>query len=584
MSIRSVLAPSSTEGALSSAPAWARTAARWMQPAAIALLVAGVLCWALGAGLVAMWLFTFSAVAWSLALPFPYALVSPLFMGLAGWLVDMLPFVVLAGWAGAMGRWGWSLLRERRLPRGGRWIWLPIGLLAWTLVGLTALDLSEIKHFTLLVTIQVLISATVLAVVDQLRDVEDRTRLVAGLMTFVVVLAAGVFLQWIGVPIQPLQDETVGVRAEAAYGVDAFPNDTGMIKYARAQNGGAYDLAKKLEGLAKDGTKLPPHDVILAPSTAFDGGQLMVVFDGSARHAEDELARANVELEYDNVGLAPANTVPRLRSFPRNALTFAGVAAALFPLGFFLAWSDDRRRRILGRLAIVACLFGAAFSIARGAWVVILGGGIYLLIDGVLPWRRKLQYLGAFLVGALVLTGVFLLKYDSNPLTARAGGQSSVNTRASLYGDTVESIGPRYLVTGFGMTLSRSTDGGSFGKYIPPAGTHSTYLNYLFRTGIPGALGIMALYGLAALHARAAARSWRDRRGLLATLACAAVLIAAAHALILSLYVEPIYTLCISLLLGLGMAHGELPRSILPWRKMEPASGEGRREPAPTGA
>lgn len=569
MSIRSVLARPTAEGALPEAPGWARAIGRWMQPAAIVLLVAGLACWLLNFGLVAMWFFTFSAVAWALALPFPYALVSPLYMSLAGWLVDMLPFVALAGWAAVIGRWAWGLFRERRLPRGGRWIWVPIGLAGWTLLGLTALDLAEIKHFTLLFTIQLLISATVLAVVDQLQDLEERTRLVSGLMAFIVALGVGVFLQWIGVPIQPLQDTTVSARAEAAYGVDAFPNDTGMIKYARAQNGGAYEQMRKLQRLERNGVDLPPYKVILAPSSAFEGGRLIVVFKGSARAVEDELARADVDLRFDNVGTAPANTVPRLRSFPRNALTFAGVSAALFPLGFFLMWSDDKRRRWIGRLAIAACLLGAGFSIARGAWVVILGGGIYLLIDGVLPWGRKMQYLGAFLAGALVLTAVFVFKYDSNPITARAGGQSSVDTRASLYSDTVDAIGPRYLITGFGMTLSRSTEGGSFGKYVPPAGTHSTYLNYLFRTGVPGMLGILALYGLAALHARAGARSWRGGRATLATLACAAVLIAAAHALILSLYVEPVYTLSISLLLGLAMAQGQLPRSIVPWRKPE---------------
>ena len=275
-------------------------------------------------------------------------------------------------------------------------------------------------------------------------------------------------------------------------------------------------------------------------------------------------------LIYDNLGLAPANTVPRLRSFPRNALTFAGLCAALFPLGFFLMWSDDNRRRWLGRLAIISCLMGAGFSIARGAWAVILIGGIYLLIDGVLPWGRKMQYLGAFLAGAVVLTAVFTLKYDSNPLTARAGGDSSVEVRANLYGDTVNSLQPRYFVTGFGMTLSRNTDStsyGKLGKYVPPAGTHSTYLNYLFRMGIPGLIAILLLYGLAVAHSRTAARSFSGARALLATLLAAAVLIAAAHALILSLYVEPVYTLGISLIIGLAMAHGKLPRSIIPWRK-----------------
>ncbi len=41
---------------------------------------------------------------------------------------------------------------------------------------------------------------------------------------------------------------------------------------------------------------------------------------------------------------------------------------------------------------------------------------------------------------------------------------------------------------------------------------------------------------------------------------------AAAHAVILSLYVEPIYTLTISAALGLAMASGVgLERSVLPW-------------------
>ena len=64
--------------------------------AAAAALGAGIVCWALGAGIVALWLFVGAAVALALALPMPVALGSPLFAGLAGWLVDMLPLVVLA--------------------------------------------------------------------------------------------------------------------------------------------------------------------------------------------------------------------------------------------------------------------------------------------------------------------------------------------------------------------------------------------------------------------------------------------------------------------------------------------------------
>jgi hypothetical protein len=58
----------------------------------VTALIGGV-----GPGVVALWSFTVAAVALAFALPLPWALVSPLYMGIAGWLVDMLPFVILAG-------------------------------------------------------------------------------------------------------------------------------------------------------------------------------------------------------------------------------------------------------------------------------------------------------------------------------------------------------------------------------------------------------------------------------------------------------------------------------------------------------
>ncbi|MDQ4095103.1 MAG: O-antigen ligase family protein [Actinomycetota bacterium] len=571
MSLRSVLAGPATADGSASASALVTFIRRWLQPAAIALVVAGLVCWLLDIGLVAMWLFTIAAVLWALVLPLPYAFVSPLFMGVVAWLVDMLPFVVLAGWATAVARWGWTLFRERRLPRGGRWIWVPIFLVAWTCVGVTALDITYIKHFTLLVGIQVLISGTVLAMVDQFADVERRARVVTGLVLFIIVLMAGVFLEWVGVPIQELQDSSVSARAEEAYGVDAFPNDTGMIKYSRAAQAGSYELRRDLIALEEASPDLPTNEVYRAPHGGFEGGKLLVKFRGTARPYEDDLNAIGITLLYDNVGIADAVTIPRLRSFPRNALTFAGMGAAIFPMAFFLAWSPDRRRRLLGRIGIAACLFGAGFSIARGAWAAILVGCVYFVLDGVAPGKRKLQFVGAFVAGAVVLTAVFLIKYGDDPLTARAGGEGSVKTRQALYIDTVESFGPRHLVTGFGTTLSRQTDAAAYGKlnqYVPPAGTHSTYLNYMFRTGLPGLIALVALYALSVLHARIAARTSEGERRTFAGLAATSVVIAGAHALVLSLYVEPVYTLVISLLIGLAMAGAQsLPRSILPWRK-----------------
>jgi hypothetical protein len=518
-------------------------------------------------GVIALWCFCAAAALVALVLPFSLALVSPLYMGVLGWLVDMLPLVILVGWGTGIARWAWTLVKERRMPRGGRWTWIPLALIVWTGLGVLVITSLDFKHFLLLLAIQVLSSAAVLAVMDRMGGLDERTRLVSALGTYVVLLSVAVFLQWIGVNIQALQNGEVRARVEAAYGVDAFPNNIGMIKYARSINAGAQQFRKEMERFAARNEQLPPFEVFRPEFQAYENS-LVVRFAGSARPFEAQLARENVRLLYDNVGLTPANTVPRMRSFPRNALTYAGICAALLPLGFFLVWTGRRR---LGWAAVTACLFGAGFSLARGAWVAIAIGVLYLLVDGVISRRQKRTVVIAYLLGALVLTGVFLAKYKVDPLNGRAGGGASVNTRDDLYRDTFDIVreNPIYALLGYGTEQPRTESGTNKEgtRYVPRAGTHSTYLNYLFRTGVPGALMIVALYVGAGLHSRARARERAGDDALFATLMTASVVIAAAHAVILSLYVEPIYTLVISLLLGAALAGAaELQGSMWPWR------------------
>lgn len=538
--------------------------------AALVMVVAGVLCWALGQGIVALWLFMVAAVIVALVLPLPAALVSPLFMGVAGWLVDMLPMVVLIGWAAVSARWGVSLLRQRRMPRGGRFVWLAVGLAAWTGLGVLAIASADLKHFALLFVVQLLISATLLAAVDSLQDQESRRRVVTGLLAFVVFLSVAVFLEWIGVPVQELKDSSVADRVESAYGVDAFTNSLEMIKYVRSSKAGAPDLRRALKGVSSDNPGLPPFEVFKPKFQAWRKN-LMVSFEGSARPLEKELSDAGVELLYDNVGIAPANNVPRMRSFPRNSLTYAGVCAALFPLGLYVAWTAADKRRLFGWFAVMACLFGAALSLARGSWLALLIGVIYLAIDGSIPPRRKLQAAAVLAAAALAISGLFLVKYGVDPLSARGEAEGSVNTREALYSDTVERVsqGNIYFLTGYGTETARGEGGTShrLGRYIPSAGTHSTYLNYVYRTGVVGALLLIAIYAGAWLHARTAARTADGTERVFATCVAAAVVTLAAHGMILSLYVEPVYTLVASLLLGVALAAGMDARGpLLPWR------------------
>lgn len=551
------------------------TGFRLGRAAAVGAIVAGIGAFATGTlvgGVIALWSFCAAAVLLALVLPFPFALVSPLFMGLLGWLVDMLPLVILCGWTAVTLRWLAGLWGERRMPRGGRWVWLPVALFVWTGAGILTISTLDFKHFLLLLGIQFLISGLILAVVDRLRTHEDRSATVASLMVFVVVMSVGVLFQWAGIDLEALQDTETRRRVEEAYGVDAFPNSVGMVKYARSVKPGVEDLRSDLRGLSERAEELPSFEVFRPRFQAYESS-LVVRFDGSARPFEAELARYEVDLLFDNVGLAPADSVPRLRSFPRNALTYAGVCAALLPFGFFLAWTSTGRRRIIGWAGVAACLFGAAFSLARGAWAVIALGGIYLLIDGVVKRRFKWQYVGAVLITAVVITGFFLVRYEVDPLSGRAGGGASVSTREETYEDTLAALkNPKYAIFGYGTEQPRTESGtvreGPGQRYVPRAGTHSTYLNYLFRTGVPGAAMLLGLYLVAALHARRAAREREEDERVFYTAAATAMIIVGAHAAILSLYVEPTYTLSVSIVLGFAAsAVGTLSRSVLPWRR-----------------
>jgi ABC-type multidrug transport system fused ATPase/permease subunit len=529
-------------------------AARFLWVVAILALAGGLLTWALGAGIVALWSFTGAAVALALVLPMPYAMVSPLFMGVVGWLVDMLPFLVLAGWATVMCRWALGLLGERRLPRGGAWIWLPIGLAFWTALGVIAISGEDIKHYLLLLGIQLVASGAILAVGDTLDSLEERARLVTGLVVFVLVLSAGVILEYVGVPIQSMQDGRTSRLVESAYGVDAFPNNVGMVKYERSRIGGAGQLLREIEKLRRSEPSMPPVEVF-QPRLGTFPGKLIVRFHGSARAYQEQLAGLGVDLAYDNLGFGVSNTVPRMRSFPRNANTYAGICVAVLPFAFFLAWTSTGRRRVLGWAGVAAALFGIGFSLTRGAWLAGLLGLACVVVLGAVSRRHKAEAVVAFGAAAVFLTGFFLIKYDVDPLFARAKGEGSINTRQNLYRDTLESVNGINLVVGYGTEKPRTSSGVShaLGQYIPRSGTHSTYLNYFFRTGAPGALMIIALYGWAALHALLTSRRTTGSEATFFSVGAAAAVIAAAHGVVLSLYVEPIYTLTIALVLGLAL-------------------------------
>ncbi|MDQ3954605.1 MAG: O-antigen ligase family protein [Actinomycetota bacterium] len=527
----------------------------WVVAGAVALVGVALVLRLLGAGVPALWFLVAGALAAPWGLRAPLAATSPLFTGALGWLVDMLPLVTLAGWTGFTASWLWTLWKEKRTPRLDAGAWIAIALLGWTIVGVTAVQSANLKHFALLVGIQLLISLTVVAVSDICREIHYARSMSAALLFFVTLLSIVVLFEWLGAPVQELQESETRERVEAAYGLDSFPSDRGMIKYARVKNAGAGRLQRQLAAMQQRTPGLPSSDVFAAGLDSYGENKLLVRFAGSARPYERDLQDLDIDLRFDSIGIAPADTVPRLRSLPRNALTYPGMCAALFPLSFMFVAAGRRRTKVFGVVCAAACLFGAGFALARGAWIVIVLAGAYLIVDGRLPIKFKISYFAAVAAGAIVVAAVFWFAYGSDPLTARAGGDASIVTRQDLYKDTVSSSQGRYALTGHGTTKPRETEDDKVtGRYIPLAGTHSTYLNYLYRTGIPGAALLAGLYALGFFRARQRAVGSRGADGTFFSLVTASALAFAAHGVILNLYVEPYYTLTISLLLGMALA------------------------------
>ena len=494
------------------------------------LLSVGIVTWAFGLsldtfvpGIVAMWCFAVAAVLLAWVLPLPLAIVSPLFMGIFGWLVDMLPYVVLLGWSSVVVRWGFGLMKERRLPGRGRWVWIPVGLVLWPALGATGVLPGRHRDLVLLLVLQVLASAAVVIMAECFERLEAQRWVVSALLLYVIVCSTAVFLQWTGVPLDALQDDRVSGPVERAYSLDAFADSNGMISYVRAADDGSEELRERLAAYRKDHQGVPAFEASRAPFGAY-GTALVVRFEGSARAVEDQLRLFDIELLYDNVGLAPGNEVPVMRSFARDALTYAGICVAVLPLAFFFLWTERGRRRWIGRLAIAACLFGTVFSLARGAWVALAVGVLYLFVERFVTVRRLVQVGVAVIAGIAVLAGVFLVKYGTDPLRARE--------------ETTVDIGGRILDE---VTIG---DVNVIQMLLP-----------------------IALYVVAWLFARRGVYSQGEPSRTFSAMAATAVVIVAAHAALLNLYIEPIYTLTVSVVVGLAIAGvSELPGPLLPFR------------------
>lgn len=218
-------------------------------------------------------------------------------------------------------------------------------------------------------------------------------------------------------------------------------------------------------------------------------------------------------------------------SHPNELGSFCAMAA-LVAAGTAIG-APSRVMRYSLALCIPVLLLGLTLSFARGAWIGLVGGTLFLLVT--LPEARRATLLFALplivvalSVGSLTTTGKTQIQTVSTRLGALSE-TSPYDDRHQIWSEALREIRERPIVGGgpgsFPVTSTRST---SVVATVSAEHAHNLPLTWAAEVGIPAVLLILGLVVSLAVDSRRAARIVRRRgdtqgRALLAGLQAALV-------------------------------------------------------------
>jgi putative inorganic carbon (hco3(-)) transporter len=258
-------------------------------------------------------------------------------------------------------------------------------------------------------------------------------------------------------------------------------------------------------------------------------------------------------------------------SGPLDPNFFGQVLVATAMLALYLGLSArDRDGRLLGFAASGVCLGACALTGSRGALVAVAAAFLLLLLLAPIP-RRAVATAGALAVvagmiflptGLKARVGLPTSSADSQQVAAvQKGSESALRGRESENLAALEMFRD-YPILGVGphnyplKYLAYSEEIG-LDPRLEQREPHSLYLGALAETGIVGGVALLAILWLALRGAWRARRRLEGRDGLLAE----GIFVALTTFLVAAVFLHLSYPRYLWLMVGLGLAAGNLARS-----------------------
>ena len=236
--------------------------------------------------------------------------------------------------------------------------------------------------------------------------------------------------------------------------------------------------------------------------------------------------------------------------------------AALLLVGvpFLAATAASRWRRlrdIQARPLIVALALGAAAVLGvgilvNGSFAVLLLGAPVAAATAIMvlkPSPRRMR-LGFLLAALLLVAGAIAIGFAGRA-GAGAGNETSIETRAAIWSESVEAIGDHWLggtgIGTFGQVYRRYENPATIDRFFVNH-AHNDYLEIALETGLPG---MLLLVGFFAWWAGRAVHAWRSST---ATHYMKAASIASATLLLHSFVDFPLRTAALSSVMAMCLA------------------------------
>ncbi len=168
---------------------------------------------------------------------------------------------------------------------------------------------------------------------------------------------------------------------------------------------------------------------------------------------------------------------------------FAAAILILFPYQFFLFVLSKGWKKLVLALNSILLLVCLIFTYSRSAILGIFLGFLYFIhLQGIRKKRQKSQRLNFLTVTVVVLVIFLILIIAINTMTQIK--PLSVKARTTILKNTIQSW-KESPVFGWGTQRNMEVIGET--SPIPPLGSHSTYLSFLYRYGLSGFILYIAM-------------------------------------------------------------------------------------------